>query len=142
MPTIGPCWLLSKLDWKLIFLFISNTSFTGRFHLHMCLHVSYSSSFSLPNRLHCQFSYVYTKYIDHIRSPSPSLFTYTHTLVPSSGQDLFYLPVLHFLKCIFIVQGGLALVFYTCIYHTLIRLTSSILYSLLPCFPIIQQLSV
>jgi hypothetical protein len=37
------------------------------------------------------------------------------------GEDLFYLPVLHFLERILIVQYGFALVFQTCVYHALVR---------------------
>jgi hypothetical protein len=47
--------------------------------------------------------------------------------------DLFYLPAFHFLKCILIVQGHFTLVFHTCIFHKLIRLTPFIIYFL--CHP-------
>jgi hypothetical protein len=44
-------------------------------------------------------------------------------------------------KYILIAQGDFTLVFHTCIYRTLIRLTPSITFSLSHCSPIIQQLS-
>jgi hypothetical protein len=44
-------------------------------------------------------------------------------LVPTPGRDLFFPPTLHFfIKCILIVQGGLALVVKVCTYGALIRL--------------------
>jgi hypothetical protein len=50
-------------------------------------------------------------------------FSYTPQLVPTPGKDLFYFPILHFIKCILIVLRSFTLVFQTCINHTLIRLT-------------------
>jgi hypothetical protein len=57
------------------------------------------------------------------------------------GQDLFYLPVLRFLKYILIFQGGFTWYFaHLCI--TLNQINPRTIYSfLLPCFPIIQQLT-
>jgi hypothetical protein len=55
----------------------------------------------------------------------------------------FYLPILHFFKYMLIVQEVFALLFHTCIYHTLIILTVSIAYGFsTACFLIIQQLTV
>jgi hypothetical protein len=48
---------------------------------------------------------------------------------PTPNKDLFYLPVLFFLMYID-VRRGFTLVFYTCIYHVLIKLISSVTYSL------------
>jgi hypothetical protein len=56
-------------------------------------------------------------------------------LVPTLREDLFYLPVLHFLKCVLIAQGSSTLVSQTC----LIRLTC-VTYSFSTCLsPITQQ---
>jgi hypothetical protein len=71
------------------------------------------------------FSYTYTKSIHHIHPPSPSLFTTSLPVVPTSRQDLFYL-------CILVVQGGFTLVFYTCIDHILIGLIFSMTLSPAP----------
>lgn len=43
------------------------------------------------------------KYISHVHSPSSSPFTLPLLLVPTPEQDLFFLPVLHFVKCVLIV---------------------------------------
>jgi hypothetical protein len=50
-------------------------------------------------------------------------------LVPIPGKDLFFPSVLHFLKSILVVQGGLALVLQVCIYCAFIKLTSLLCYS-------------
>jgi hypothetical protein len=87
------------------------------------------------------FSYMNIKHIDHNCLPWSTPFTLPPPVLPTSGQDLFYLPALHFFfKCILIVQESFALVFQTCIHCTLIRLFLTL--SLLPCSLIIQQLSV
>lgn len=71
----------------------------------------------------------------------PLLLTFTILLVPSPEQDLFYLPILHFLKHILIVKGIFALVFQTWIYRALIRLTPSITYSFsVTRSPVVQSL--
>jgi hypothetical protein len=61
-------------------------------------------------------------------------------LIVTPGQDLFYLPILHFLRWTLILQGSFALVFHTYIYHTLIRLAPStyLIFPLSPCSPIIH----
>jgi hypothetical protein len=53
---------------------------------------------------------------------------FTFSLCPSHGykaprKGLFYPLVLHFLKCLLIVQGGFTLVLQTSIYHALIKLS-------------------
>jgi hypothetical protein len=71
------------------------------------------------------FSYtIYNTHPPYLPSFTLPLPTGTHP-----QTDLFYLPVLHFFKCMLIVQEDFTLIFHTCIYHTLIRLTSSITYS-------------
>jgi hypothetical protein len=45
----------------------------------------------------------------------PSLFILPFLLVPIPRQDPFYLPILHFFKCILTIQGGIALVFQMCL---------------------------
>jgi hypothetical protein len=62
---------------------------------------------------------MYTKYTDHIHLPSSSPFTLSHTgpVLPSCPS---------FFKYILIVQGDFILVFHTCVYHTVVRLTPSI----------------
>jgi hypothetical protein len=62
-------------------------------------------------------------------------------------KKTYFSPTLHFLtKCILIVQGGFALVLQVCMYHALIKFTSSTLllltHFLSPCSPNIQQLTV
>jgi hypothetical protein len=84
------------------------------------------------------FSYMKTKYIHYIHLPSPSLLILPLLLVPTPGKDLFYHPVLHFFKCVLIVQRGFAMIFHTCIYHALIKLspyicTAPLLFSSLQC---------
>jgi hypothetical protein len=63
--------------------------------------------------------------------PSFTLFSCSH---PTPRLGLFYLSVLHFFKCILIVQGGFTLVFQTCLCLTLIRLSPHYLlfFTLLP----------
>jgi hypothetical protein len=109
-------------------------------HIHICLQcilTAFIPSFSLifPSPLFTiisigfivQFSYTYTKYIDHICPSSP--FPFTLPLVPTHGQDQFYLPALHFFKWLMIVQGVFTMVFHKCKHYTLIRLTPCIIYS-------------
>jgi hypothetical protein len=69
----------------------------------------------------------------------PFLLSFPLSLVPIPRQDLFYFPLLQLFKCILLIQGSFALVFQTCLYSALIRLTP-ILFTLSPssCFPIIQ----
>jgi hypothetical protein len=50
------------------------------------------------------------------------------SLVPTPGQDLFYLPVLHLSRCMLIIQGFFPLLFHTCVICTLIRLTYLLLF--------------
>jgi hypothetical protein len=64
------------------------------------------------------FSYTNTKGIQYIHPLSLSLFT----LLSSTSTHSWTRPVLHFFKCVLTVQGGFALVFHTCPYHSLIRL--------------------
>jgi hypothetical protein len=69
-----------------------------------------------------------------------SIYTHTHTST-HPRQDLFSLPVLHFLSAYRLFRGVLPLVFQTRIYLALLRLTPFITFSIsLP--PIIQQFPV
>jgi hypothetical protein len=58
-----------------------------------------------------------TKYIHNIHS-----FSLFHWY-PSPEKNCFTFLVLHFLKCILIVQRSFTLVFQSCIYHALTKLT-------------------
>jgi hypothetical protein len=75
------------------------------------------------------FSYLNTKYIHHILPLSPFPYAFPSPVVSTPRTDLFYLPVLHFFKCILIVQG-------------ILPNPSLLTLSQLPCSPIIQQLRV
>jgi hypothetical protein len=72
--------------------------------------------------------------MDHTCSPSLSPFTLPLPLDRTYFTFLSFI----FLKCILTDKWGFAIVFHTCLYHTLIRLTPSIIYSfsitLLPCY--------
>jgi hypothetical protein len=58
---------------------------------------------------------------------APFYFPFPFPLVPFHiKQDLFYLLILHFLKCILIVKWGSAMV---CVYCSLIKLTPFVIYS-------------
>jgi hypothetical protein len=68
-------------------------------------------------------------------------------LVPTPGEDLFFLFALHFLKikCILIVQGDFSLVLPVCTYHAfskLIPFSPLLTHSLSPCSPNIHQFAV
>jgi hypothetical protein len=62
--------------------------------------------------------------------PTPFPLVLTHV------KDLFYLPVLHYLMCVLIVQRGSTLIFHTCIYCAVIRWTPITYSSLLPWSPL------
>jgi hypothetical protein len=97
-------------------------------HLHMCLQyilVRSTPSIILPHpSLLRIISMSQCSTFIHIQSIS-TIFVLLHPLhVPSSlplmptpGQDLFYLPVLRVFKGILIIQGVFALVFHTCILY-------------------------
>jgi hypothetical protein len=69
----------------------------------------------------------------HLPSPLP--------LVITPRENLFYTPVLNFLKCILVIQGDFTLILHTCLYCILIRLTPFINYpfsiTLIPYYSII-----
>jgi hypothetical protein len=72
---------------------------------------------------------MHPKYNHHIFPILPFLFTFP--LVPNPTQDLLDFPVLHFFKCILIVQGGFHFgISHMYMYCSLIRLTTYITYSL------------
>jgi hypothetical protein len=80
------------------------------------------------------FIYIY-KVIDHIHP----LYIYSSPPwypLPDRNNLTFLSIIFYIFKCILIVQGGFTVVFHTCIYYTLIRLTPSIIY-LFPCSHII-----
>jgi hypothetical protein len=88
------------------------------------------------------FLYMNTKYIHYICHFLPFPYAFLPPTGTHSWAGLFYLPVLHFSKCIFIFKQDFTLVFQECIYCTSIRLTPVLLTPfLLPGSPI-KQLTV
>jgi hypothetical protein len=75
------------------------------------------------------FSCTYTKYIYQSSLSFTLSIALPLSLLPTLRQDLFYLLVLHFLKCKLIVNEDIFCISHLCVYWTLIRLTPSVTYS-------------
>jgi hypothetical protein len=90
--------------------------------LHCSLSSPLSPSYNNFTGFIVLFPYMDTKYIQHICLPSPSPFPPPSQCLHPSVTGAVLPSCLSFFMYMLIVQGSCALVFHTCIYHTLIIL--------------------